>query len=787
VRLQRRVTAFKRFLPIAALILLGTAAVSGSLLYWRIHDTADEMGRVAAQMVNRHEQAHAEELAQSAAHLASIAPSAALAARMVEALGKAGVDEDVALFAPDGRQLAGGNVLEEIARAPIDEGSLAGGHVAVSRIQSGGLDGAALTAAVERERRELLDTLLVASALAVIASLLVTLLAGRMVASAFRSLVARMPRSRAAGTGAQAERIVSLTSALDGLRRELGAMQVTHRFLEQVLDQVQDGVVVCDGEGRVIEVNEAAATLLRRRQEELRGEDLHALVEPAIIDEAGKFIAEGRTRLRTSTGEALSVAFTTSPLPNDEGHPRYVLVVKNLTEEHRAQKRIRYLARYDTLTRVPNRMEFQHRLQQALARNRRNGRLAALFYVDIDHFKDVNDRLGHPTGDRALEITARRLVDVMDAGTLIGRLGGDEFAVVVESLPQGQDPRPAIAATARQLLDQITKEFHVEGQEIVMSASIGVALFPEDGDNVIDLIRNADAAMYHAKQNGGNTYGFYAQEMNADAVERLVLKSELRRAMERNEFQLLYQPKVDLRDGRVAGAEALLRWQHTKRGEIPPSVFIQLAEESTLIFEIGEWVLDRVCSDFASWQRHVPWPGRVAVNLSLRQLRQRDFIARVEGIFERHQLTPSCIELEITESTLADNGERTLRMLDRLYRLGLHLSIDDFGTGYSSLSSLQRFPIGTLKIDQSFVRDAGKRRDSNAIVAAIVGLGRSLGMDVVAEGVENRAQMALLRKLGCTYAQGHLFGEALGAADYLSLLRTQAAGNPVHSEILQAG
>jgi len=765
---------------------VGTTAASSSVLFWRIHDTADEMGRVAADMVDRHEQAHAEELAQSAAQLASMAPSAALAGRMVETLGQAGIDEDIALFAPDGRQLAGNPARQEVARASIDEGPLAGGHVAVSRIQSGGLDGAALTAAVERERADLIDALILASGLLLIASLLVTVLFSRVMAATFRSLAARMPRSRGTTAGSQAEQIMSLTSALDGLRRKLKGMHLTHRFLEQVLDQVQDGVLVLDGSGRVIEVNEAASILLRRGPEELRGEDIHDIAEPAIIDDSGKFVPEGRTRLRTPSGEALSVAFTTSALPDDEGHTRYVIVLKNLTEEHRAQKRIRFLARYDTLTRVPNRMEFQHRLQQALARSRRSGQLAALFYVDIDHFKDVNDRLGHPTGDRALEITARRLVDAMDTGTLIGRLGGDEFALVLESLPQGQDPRPAVAATARQLLDQITREFHVEGHEVVMSASIGIALFPENGDNVIDLIRNADAAMYHAKQNGGSTYGFYAQEMNADAVERLMLKSELRRAMERDEFEVLYQPKIDLRDGRVTGAEALLRWQHSKRGEIPPSVFIPLAEESSLIFHIGEWVLDQVCSDFASWQRHVPWPGRVAVNLSLRQLRQRDFIDQVEGIFERYQLTPSCIELEITESTLADNGEKTLHMLDRLYRLGLHLSIDDFGTGYSSLSSLQHFPIGTLKIDQSFVRDACERRDSTAIVAAIVGLGRSLGMDVVAEGVENRDQMTLLRKLGCTYAQGHLFGAALSAGDYLSLLRTQAAGNPVHSEILQA-
>jgi EAL domain-containing protein (putative c-di-GMP-specific phosphodiesterase class I) len=336
------------------------------------------------------------------------------------------------------------------------------------------------------------------------------------------------------------------------------------------------------------------------------------------------------------------------------------------------------------------------------------------------------------------------------------------------------------------LLDKLAQKFHVEGHEVVLTASFGVAVFPDDADNVIDMIRNADAAMYHAKQNGGNTYGFYSPEMNADAVDRLLLKSELRSAIQRNEFEVVYQPKIDLRDGRIAGCEALLRWRHTRRGDVPPLVFIPLAEENTLIFEVGEWVLDRVCSDFSAWQKQVPWPGRVAVNLSLKQLRQRDFVASVERIFRRHELTPSCVELEITESTLIDHGEKTLRMLDRLYRLGLHLSIDDFGTGYSSLSSLQHFPIGTLKIDQSFVRDAGQERNSAAIVGAIVGLGRSLGMDVVAEGIETVEQLGLLQRLNCTFGQGHLFGTPVSAERYVEMLIAQQQGAPAHAALCRS-
>ncbi len=545
-----------------------------------------------------------------------------------------------------------------------------------------------------------------------------------------------------------------------------------------VLEEISEGVLILDEQGRIRRANAAATQLLGQNAAALGGTPLTELLADGadpVLDNEGYPIASGKTALKLGGADSAPVAF--SCVASEPGRPdRMAVILRSLADEDRSRKRIRYLARYDPLTRVANRMEFQHRLQQAIARARRNGTRLALLYVDIDRFKDVNDRFGHLVGDRSLEIMARRIADFLDDSDLVGRLAGDEFAVLIEGLPADSPARVGLAGTSRMLLDCIANEFHVERQEIFLTASIGIACFPDDGDNVIDLIRNADAAMYHAKKAGGNTYGFYAADMNADAVDRLMLKSELRRAMERDEFMVLYQPKVDLRDGRIAGAEALLRWRHPKRGDVPPGKFIPLAEEGSLIFEIGEWVLNRVCGDYLGWQTRLAWPGRVAVNLSLKQLRQRDFVQRIEATFEEHRLTPSCVELEITESTLMDDGEKTLHMLDRLYELGLHLSIDDFGTGYSSLSALQHFPIGTLKIDQSFVQDAVETSESQTIVTTIINMGRSLNMDVVAEGVETREQLEILRRHGCTYGQGHLFGAALTASEYRDLLLRQQRG-----------
>jgi EAL domain-containing protein (putative c-di-GMP-specific phosphodiesterase class I) len=336
---------------------------------------------------------------------------------------------------------------------------------------------------------------------------------------------------------------------------------------------------------------------------------------------------------------------------------------------------------------------------------------------------------------------------------------------------------------ARTLLDEISRTFYVNQQEVYLTCSAGIAICPYDAENVIDLIRNADAAMYHSKQNGGNSCAFYVPEMNAAAVERLMLKSKLRRALEHNEFVILYQSKVDLRSGRIVGAEALLRWRLPGHGDIPPAQFIPLAEETSLILDIGEWVLNRVCADYRELQKVVPQPGRIAMNLSLRQLKQSSFIARCRGIFRKHEVSPTCFELEVTETTLMTDPKRTIGLLNELYAMGLNLAIDDFGTGYSSLSALQQFPIGTLKIDQSFVRDVAVDNNDAAIVRTIIDMGRSLELEVIAEGVEEGEQLEFLRTHGCFYAQGRLFGEPQEASKLLAALIAQEDNMGLFSEL----
>jgi diguanylate cyclase (GGDEF)-like protein len=424
-------------------------------------------------------------------------------------------------------------------------------------------------------------------------------------------------------------------------------------------------------------------------------------------------------------------------------------------------------------------------LQQAIARSRRNQRALALLYLDLDRFKEVNDTFGHSAGDRTLEILSERLTRALSKDTVIGRLAGDEFAMFVDELPVDADNRPSLSSLARTLLDEISRAFYVNQQEVYLTASVGIAICPFDAENVIDLIRNADAAMYHSKQNGGNTWAFYVPQMNAAAVERLMLKSKLRRAMERDELVILYQPKVDLRSGRVVGAEALLRWRLPGHGDISPTQFIPLAEETSLIWEIGDWVMNRVCADYREWQGTVAQPGRIAINLSLRQLKQSNFISRCRAVFAKYAVSPTCFELEVTETTLMTDPKRTIGLLKELYGMGLHLAIDDFGTGYSSLSALQQFPIGTLKIDQSFVRDVAVDTNDAALVRTIIEMGKSLDLEVIAEGVENAEQLEFLRKHGCFYAQGRLFGEPMEAGKLLAILAGQTVGAPHHRALCQ--
>ncbi|MEM1263215.1 MAG: EAL domain-containing protein [Pseudomonadota bacterium] len=575
-----------------------------------------------------------------------------------------------------------------------------------------------------------------------------------------------------------------LARTFNEMRDELRQTTISRDYVDSVLASMNDAVIVTGPDNTIARINAATTQLLGFTEEELLGRSVDTVVaeshrESFLSSELGSKPRE--SLFVTRTGENVPVSWTGSVIGTDnplfKGH---IFAAQNIRERKRAEQRIRYLARIDALTKVPNRMQFQHLLQRAIARARREGHAIALLYIDVDQFKDINDTFGHLAGDAALETLTQRLARELPEKSVVGRLAGDEFAVILDELPPGREHRNDVRTLARTALDGLAEPFEVQGHEVFMTASLGIAWYPGDARNVIDLIRNADAALYHAKKAGGNRYEVYTADMNEAAVERLMLKSKLRRSFERNELLLHYQPKYSLKDGRVVGAEALVRWELPERGLIMPSEFIPLAEETNLIVEIGEWVLERVCADYREWQLDVTDPGRIAVNLSLKQLRRSRFVDKAAKQFRRSKVSPTSFEFEITETTLMEDPDKTIRILDELYALGVHLAIDDFGTGYSSLSALQQFPIQTLKIDRSFVRNAAVDADDATIVATIIDMGRSLKMDVVAEGVETAEQLGFLQTLDCNFVQGLLFGEPMSAADYRELLLAQEDGTNRH-------
>ncbi|MDX1480323.1 MAG: EAL domain-containing protein [Woeseiaceae bacterium] len=575
-----------------------------------------------------------------------------------------------------------------------------------------------------------------------------------------------------------------LAGVFNAMRDRLRATTISRDYVDSILSGMNEAIIITAADGEIKRINRATTLLLGYEESELLGQPIDTLVDPKKSTTLLGDTAPGVPReafFIASSGESIPVSYTSSVLEGQDGEVAdRVFAAQNITERRRAEQRIRYLARIDALTKIPNRMQFQHLLQREIARARRSGNTLCLFYIDIDSFKEINDTFGHLAGDTTLETVAERLARALPDRTLIGRLAGDEFAVIVKDLRPDQDGRAQTDRLARSILDRLADPFFVQGHEVFMTASMGIAYYPADAANVIDLIRNADAALYSAKKSGGNVFAYYLPQMNEAAVERLMTKSRLKRAFERDELLVHYQPKYNLETGEVFGAEALVRWELPDRGLILPSDFIPLAEETNLIIEIGEWVLDKVCEDFRFWQRSVSSPGRVSVNLSLKQLRQPNFISRINSILRGHEVSPTSLELEITETTLMENPERTVRLLDQLYGLGLHLAIDDFGTGYSSLSALQQFPISTLKIDKTFVRDIVTNPDDATIVGTIIQMGRNLNMDVVAEGVETEEQLNFLQSLDCTFVQGLLFGDPMSADNYVELLLAQVEGTDRH-------
>jgi diguanylate cyclase (GGDEF)-like protein/PAS domain S-box-containing protein len=466
-------------------------------------------------------------------------------------------------------------------------------------------------------------------------------------------------------------------------------------------------------------------------------------------------------------GNLRDISVSGRPIFDEQGRFKgYRGIGRDITEQKQVEEKIRHMAHHDALTQLPNRVLLHDRIGQAIAKAQRSREALALLFIDLDRFKTVNDSLGHHVGDRLLKSVAARLEACTRGSDTIARIGGDEFVVLLSDLDEPENARHV----AQKVLDALSAPVEIDGHELRVTPSIGICAYPHDGHDVEALMRNADTAMYHAKQMGRNNYQFFTQAMNDAAQERLLLENDLRHAVERGEFVLHYQPQVDLRTGGIIGFEALVRWQHPQRGLVAPSHFIGAAEETGLIGQIGEWVLREACSQARAWHDAGHAGLQVAVNCSAQQFQREGFVETVGRVLRETRLASPRLDLEITESVIIHHSEEVIARFESLDDMGVRISIDDFGTGYSSLSYLKRFAIHQLKIDQSFVRDISSDPDDAAIVSAIIAIAHSLGLQVVAEGVEAAEQLAFLRSLGCDAAQGYFFSRPVPADEFARLL-----------------
>jgi diguanylate cyclase (GGDEF)-like protein len=468
------------------------------------------------------------------------------------------------------------------------------------------------------------------------------------------------------------------------------------------------------------------------------------------------------------SGKPIWMAISGEPIFDSSGAFRgYRGVGKDISERKLDEERIQFLANHDALTSLPNRVMFSEVLNLAIQNARRYNRNFAVLFIDLDRFKNINDTLGHDAGDKLLKEMATRLSETVRSSDSVARLGGDEFVVLVQEVSEPKQ----VDAVARKILTALVQPMVMQGQECRVTASIGICMYPSEAQDEHALMKNADIAMYRAKEDGKNNYKFYSEEINIHTFERLALETSLRRGLERNEFFLHYQAKLDLNTQKITGVEALIRWQHPDLGIVPPVQFIPLAEETGLIVPIGKWVLNTACAQNVAWQREGLPPLSMAVNLSARQFADEDLVRDVAEALQSTGMKPELLELELTESMVIQNAERAGRVLAELKKMGLRLAIDDFGVGYSSLTHLKRFPIDTLKVDRSFIRDLPQDAEDKAITEAIIAMGKSLNLKVVAEGVETLEQQTFLHDHNCDEMQGFYFSKPIAGDQFAELLR----------------
>ncbi len=566
-----------------------------------------------------------------------------------------------------------------------------------------------------------------------------------------------------------------------GTARDITAIRRAERERRvalEVLRSMSEAVAVIDLDFCFISVNPSFSRITGYSEEEVTGQNANLLDSSQhspdfyrrvrdILERTGHWAGE-MWQQRKDDEEFLGWIEMSEVRDSLGMRSHFVAVVNDITDKKRAEQELRYLANYDTLTGLPNRALLSERLGRAIIRARRQETRVAVLFLDLDRFKDINDSLGHATGDRLLKAAAARLQATVSASDTVARLGGDEFTVVLEDV----ESLVAVERMARDILNAFSTPLEVdERHDVSITPSLGISLYPDHALVPTDLLKYADTAMYQAKAEGRNTYQVYNETMDAEARQRAAIISALRKALERGEFRLVYQPRMSLVDGRITGVEALLRWNSADLGEIAPTVFIPLAEESGLIVSIGEWVLGEACRQLKAWRTQGLTEICVGVNVSVLQLLRGNLVGYLKRVLEATELPADRIELELTESMVMQNAEQTTAVLNELRRMGVSLAIDDFGTGYSSLVYLKRLPIDTLKIDKEFIDDLTRDADDEAITSTIVTMGHSLGLTVIAEGVENEDQLNFLRQQGCDEIQGHWLSRPIDGDRCLAFIR----------------
>lgn len=587
----------------------------------------------------------------------------------------------------------------------------------------------------------------------------------------------------------------NLARLVPAIERELKEAMIrqSHRNAEKqmhklssAVEQTADAVMIADAEGIIEYVNAAFTEITGFSKQEVIGKSTRILKSGRHHDEfyvqLWKTLTEGQTFQdvfinRRKDGSLYYEEKSITPLKDEDGKvAHYIATGKDITEQMKTRERLQHLSNHDGLTGLPNRSLFMDRLGQAISRARWNGRVIAVLFIDIDRFKNINETLGFDYGDTVLQTVAERLNQSVRDGDTVARLGDDEFAVVLEDIYQKED----IPVVVEKIIKSLSQVHVLKDHELFVTSSIGISLYPNDGSDGQTLIQNADVAIHHAKESGSNHYRFYESAMNTQSLYRLNMESSLRKALEREEFVLHYQPQINIKSGKIIGFEALLRWHHPSLGMVSPVEFIPLLEETGMINPVGRWILRTACQAGREWNELGLGDIKISVNISPLQFENSDISSIVAEVLSETSLEAKYLEIELTESAIMRSPQKTIEVLSTLNDMGVTLAIDDFGTGYSSLSYLQKFPIDVLKIDRSFVKDVSKNNGDASIVSAIISMAHSLKLSVIAEGVETVRQLSFLQERDCEMVQGFLFSKAVPFENSLSMLE---AGRVASAEI----